>query len=74
MVTKRRRTLPFAEKRKKRWQVLRTVIRNIDHIRRELEWHEVVALLAALRSPSKWIKLLSVAKWIHRTHKARRRA
>lgn len=74
MATKRRRALPFSEKRKKRWQLLGSTLGKFDHLRRELQWHEIVGLLVALRSPYKWVKLFSVAKWLHRTHKTRRRS
>lgn len=73
MATKRARKLPFAKRREKRWQMLRTALGNFHDLRRELPWHEIAGLLVALRSPYKWMRLLSVAKWLHRTHKTRRR-
>ena len=73
MAARRGRALPFAKKRKQRWQVLAALLRNADHLRRELPWHEIVGLLVALRSPYKWLRLLHLAKWLHRTHKTRRR-
>jgi hypothetical protein len=73
MATKRIRALPFGERRRKRWQMVRGAMQNLGHVRRELPWHEIAGLLVALRSPYKWMRLLSVAKWLHRTHKNRHR-
>jgi hypothetical protein len=69
---------PFAEKRRKRWSMLRRWVgvaqREIHELGSELRPSQILALLMALRSRSLWFRAFTIASWFYRARKVRRRA
>ena len=72
MAANRRRILPFAETRERRWKLLASAAREIGDLHHQLEWRDVAGLAFALRSPLKWGRLIGLARWLLRTNKARK--
>jgi len=69
---------PFAEKRRKRWSMLRRwadlAKRELHELGPELRLRQILTLLMALRSRSLWFRAFTLASWVYRARKARRRA